>query len=75
MKHNNSFLKTQSYIFPKGTSPFPLVTILCFYPCVVFCSWAMFVEEVLFTMVKKIVQLHVLPRLTKATTLSTSFDL
>jgi hypothetical protein len=35
----------------------------------------MFVEEVLPAMVKKFVQLHVLPRLAKATTLSASFDL
>jgi hypothetical protein len=33
------------------------------------------IEEVLPTMVKKTMQLHVLPRLVEATTLSASFDL
>jgi len=35
----------------------------------------MFVKEVLLAMVKKTMQLHVLPKLAKVTTLSTSFDL
>jgi hypothetical protein len=40
-----------------------------------FPSQATFIEEVLPTMVEKTMQLHVLPRLVEATTLSTSFDL
>jgi len=49
--------------------------VLRFCSRVVFPSWVMFVKEVLLAMVKKTMQLHVLPELAKATTLSTSFDL
>ncbi len=49
--------------------------VLRFCSRVVFPSWVMFVKEVLLAMVKKTMQLHVLPELVKATTLSTSFDL
>jgi hypothetical protein len=50
-----------------------LIFRLC--PCVVFPSCVTFLEEMLLAMVTKTMQLHVLPGLAKATTLSTSFDL
>jgi hypothetical protein len=49
--------------------------ILCLYPCVFFPFCGIFVEEVLFTMVTKTMQLHVLLGLVKVTTLLASFDL
>ncbi len=44
-------------------------------PACCFSFQATFVKEVLHAMIKKTMQLHVLIALTKATTLSTSFDL
>jgi len=49
--------------------------VLHFCLCVVFPLRATFVEEVLPTMVTKIMQLHAMPRLAKAITLLTNFDL
>jgi len=49
--------------------------VLRFCPCVVFPFRIIFVEEILHAMVIKTMQLHVMPRLVDAITLSTSFDL
>jgi hypothetical protein len=50
-------------------------SVLHFCLRVVFPFRATFVKEVLPIMVTKTMQLHVMPRLAKAITLSTSFDL